>query len=72
MNYTTILRNGTPWLVCSPDDKEELNRFKATAAGADTLTDRPATPVEAGRLCAEKALRSFRGEEPDKLFGTAL
>jgi hypothetical protein len=65
--------DGEPWIVCQPEDPAEFEDFvRKCGQPARSVATRYATPREAAKLAAEKALKAHRGENPVSLFGIAL
>jgi hypothetical protein len=75
MGITTVESAGTPWVICSPSDSGDLDRFlaaSASTAGIGALTTRAATPQEANKWAAAHALHVFNGGNADAFFGIAV
>lgn len=73
MSVTSLDLNGQPWMVCDPENEEELETFIGNSGVDETaVTKRAPTPREAAKIVAERALRRMHGEEPDGLFGVSL
>jgi hypothetical protein len=70
MGITTVLNNGIPWVICSPSDAGDLDRFLAASGFPEgQLTTRAATPQEVSRWRAAVALHIRDGGNADSFFG---
>ena len=72
MDYTTIDNNGQPWLICIPSDQDDLDRFMSASREFEVgsgFAPRKATPPEAAKCAAARAIHLFGGGDYDKFFG---
>lgn len=71
MGYVTIEENGSPWVICVPEDQNDLNQFLETskAVASGSLSYRQATPAEASRCAAARVLHLRQSGGPQAFFG---
>jgi hypothetical protein len=71
MKITTIDNNGNPWIICSPNDQFELDRFIQISASmaSGELTHRDADQLEASKFSVARAAHVTQGGNHDLFFG---
>lgn len=72
MGYVTIENNGTPWVICRPTDKDDLQKFldlSQDAAGPIGFLTRAANADEVRKCSAALMLHVRDGGNVDSFFG---
>jgi hypothetical protein len=72
MTILTILNDGDPWIICKPENDQDLEAFLSLSSNHAIgvgFTHRLPTPREEAKWSAEYVLRLKDGTNPDLFFG---